>query len=113
MSFDIIILKPANSDLEDLTSIQDVDPIGTPEAVRGEFDSVFPGIATGLHMSGESFAVEVSTGGNPVTSVHMTLRFGAAWTDETYALFIDHLATLCYKLDCVAFAVSDNTRLAP
>ena len=113
MSFDIIILKPANGNMEDLTSIQDVGPIGSPEAVRGEFDSVFPGIATGVHLNGESFAAEVSTGGNPVTSVHIALRFGAAWSDEAYALFIEHLTKLCYKLDCVAFAVSDNTRLAP
>ncbi|BCM10472.1 hypothetical protein ACI2S5_26155 [Ralstonia nicotianae] len=113
MSFDIIILKPANCDVKDLTSIQGADPIGAPKSVHDECDSVFPGAATGSHLNREYFAVEVSTSGSPVTSVHMALRFGAAWSDETYTPFIEHLARLCHKLGCVAFAVSDNSRLAP
>ncbi|MPV64339.1 hypothetical protein [Burkholderia sp. BE17] len=113
MSFDIVILKPTESDVNGLTSVHDVSPIGTLETVLRECDSVFPGATGGVHLKGENFALEFSTAGDPVTSVHVALRFGTAWSDETYALFIEHLTRLCRNLGSVAFAVSDNSRLAP
>ena len=113
MSFDIIILKPTDSDVNGLTSVHEVGPIGTPEAVRCECDGIFPGAAGGVYLNGEDFALEVSTAGEPVTSVHMALRFGTGWSDETYALFIELLTRLSRNLGSVAFAVSDNSLLAP
>ncbi|MHA7685199.1 hypothetical protein [Cupriavidus sp. PET2-C1] len=113
MRFDIIILKPADRDAKDLNGIRDVAFLGDAQSVRGEFDAIFPGVAAGIHFNEENFSLDVSLDGDPVTSAHMALRFGASWSEAAHHLFVEHLARLCRNLHCVVFAAPDNSRLAP
>ncbi|MBP0639901.1 hypothetical protein [Cupriavidus sp. AcVe19-6a] len=113
MSFDIIVLRPSNPDAESLDSVRDANDLGDLASVRRGFDSIFPGATTGVFLHNEEYALEVSLAGDPVGSAHIALRFGAAWSDASHDQFVERLGELCRRLQCVAFAVSDNARLGP
>lgn len=114
MSFDIIILKPTDLTIEDISDVGDVVPLGVTDVVAAVFEREFPGcIENGCFVSGELYAVELTLNGEPVESAHMSLRFGEAWSDEAETQFNALLAKVCLALGALAFAISDNSRLAP
>lgn len=114
MSFDIIILKPTDLTIEDITAVGDVVPLGATKLVAAVFEREFPGcIENGCFVSGELYAVELTLNGEPVESAHMSLRFGDAWSDEAESQFNALLAKVCLALEALAFAISDNSRIAP
>ncbi|MET4615781.1 hypothetical protein ABIA71_001347 [Stenotrophomonas sp. 2619] len=113
MSFDIIILKPTDLSENDLSAVEDVLDIGSPEAVITFLERVFPGCAHGAFLDGERYVLESAQNGDPVTTIHLTLRYGRAWSEAACSDFMDLLSRLCELLQSVAFAVSDNSRMAP
>jgi len=113
MSFDIIILKPTDLSENDLSAVEDVLDIGSPAAVITFLERVFPGCAHGAFWDGERYALESTQNGDPVTTIHLTLRYGRAWSEAACSDFMDLLSRLCELLQSVAFAVSDNSRMAP
>jgi hypothetical protein len=113
MSFDIIVLKPTDVSVDDISDVADVVPIGNVDDVSAAFDSVFPNCLQGVFIDGEDYSVEGFVSGNPVQSVHLALRSGGQSSGDTTTIFLAGLADLCRRLNAVAFAVSDNSRLAP
>jgi len=113
MSFDMIILKPTDLSENDLYAVEDVLDIGSPEAVITFLEQVFPGSTHGAFLDGERYALESAQAGDPVTSIHRALRYGQAWSEAACSDFMDRLSRLCELLQSVAFAVSDNSRMAP
>lgn len=113
MSVDIIILKPADLNEIDLSNVEDVLDIGCPEAVITFLELVFPGCVQGAFSDGERYSLESAQNGDPVTTIHLTLRYGRAWSEATSAAFVTLLLRLCQLLQSVAFAVSDNSRITP
>ncbi|WP_313440304.1 hypothetical protein [Stenotrophomonas sp.] len=113
MSFDIVVLKLADIGETDLSSVEAVLDIGCPQAINASLESVFPGCAQGAFSDGERYSLESALNGDPVNSIHLTLRFGRAWSEAANTDFIALLSTLCQRLQSVAFAVSDNSRLTP
>lgn len=113
MSFDIIILKPADLSETDLSNVEDVLDIGCPEAVSTFLELVFPGCVQGAFSADERYSLESAQNGDPVTTLHLTLRYGRAWSEAADTEFMTLLSRLCRLLQSVAFAVSDNSRIAP
>jgi hypothetical protein len=113
MSFDIIFLRPVDSSGNDLDMPDEVHPMGSNEVVSFAFEQIFPGALAGIFICGERYAVEVELAGDPVQSAHLVLRFGSSWSNQIHDEFIATLTKLCEILGTVAFAVSDNSRLAP
>lgn len=113
MSFDLIVLKPTDSSVAELSGVENVSPIGTTASVARAFDQAFPGCIKRPFILGEEFAVEVSLSGEPVESAHIALRFGRAWSKTSEARFQALLSQVCISLGGIAFAVSDNSRVAP
>ena len=113
MSFDIIVLKPTYLAATDLSEIDDILPIGSSNFVTQLFNSVFPGCWNEGFKSPEGFAVEATLNGEPVSSVHLTLRYGSTWSSTCETQFISVLSGLCRSIESLAFAVSDNSLLAP
>ncbi len=113
MSFDIIILKPIDSRIDDISAVEDVTPLGATDFVTKVFNNFFSGCTEGAFTSGDDFSVELMLSGEPVESAHLTLQFGQSWTDESERKFQVMLAEACRALGGVAFAVSDNSRIAP
>jgi hypothetical protein len=113
MSFDIVILKPIDASIDDISEVEDVIPLGNVETVSAAFNDAFPTCTGGVFVSGESYSVELSLSGQPVQSAHLSLRFGQTWSDEHRVHFLELLATVCGTLGAIAFAVSDNSRVAP
>lgn len=113
MSFDIIILKPTDVSAGDLAGVDDVLDIGCSEAVSTFLELVFPGCTQGAFSVGELYSLESAQNGDPVTTIHLTLRYGRAWTEAANDEFLTLLLRLCQLLQSVAFAVSDNSRMAP
>jgi len=58
MSFDIIILKPTDSSISDLSEVNDVVLLGSAEVVSAAFNAAFPNCFDGAFLSGEDYAVE-------------------------------------------------------
>lgn len=106
MSFDIIILKPTDLSENDLSNVEDVLDIGCPEAVITFLELVFPGCVQDAFSDGEHYSLESAQNGDPVTTIHLTLRYGRAWSEATNAEFLTLLLRLCQLLQSVAFAVS-------
>jgi len=113
MSFDIIILKPTDPTANDISAVEDVTPLGTTDIVSKVFNNAFPGCTEGAFNSGYDFSVELMLSGEPVESAHLTLQFGQSWTDKSERNFQVLLAEACRALGVVAFATSDNSRIAP
>ena len=113
MSFDIIILKPADSAVSEISAVKEVSPLGSSASVSGAFNEAFPGCTEGAFISGDCYAVELSLIGEPVESAHLALRYGKSWTEKTATQFQELLSSVCRSLGGVAFAVSDNSRVAP
>jgi hypothetical protein len=113
MSFDIVVLKLEGPGEKDLSNVEAVQDIGCPQAVIASLELVFPGCVQSAFSDGERYSLESALNGDPVSSIHLTLRFGRAWTEAANAEFMALLSTLCQRLQSVAFAVSDNSRLAP
>ncbi|MEX3764834.1 hypothetical protein [Paraburkholderia phenoliruptrix] len=113
MSFDIIVIKPANRDAESLNDVRELSALGDAESVRQIFDATFPGAATGVFVHAEEYSLEVTLANDPVGSAHLALRSGLTWSTSSRDQFIESLGELCRHLQYVAFTVSDNTRLAP
>jgi hypothetical protein len=113
MSFDLIILKPTDASVDDISDVTDVVQLGSVDEVTAAFHSVFPNCLDGAFISGEEYSVEAILSGDPVQSVHMGLRSGLLWSDDTTTKFLAVLAGVCRRLDAVAFAVSDSSRVAP
>ena len=81
MSIDIIILKPIDQNATDLTAVASVIDIGRPEIVKVALNSVFPGCTDGEFVTGEEYSLEATLSGDPVSSIHLTLRHGSAWSE--------------------------------
>lgn len=113
MSFDIVVLKLEGPGEKDLSNVEAVQDIGCPQAVIASLELVFPGCVQSAFSDGERYSLESALNGDPVSSIHLTLRFGRAWSEAANAEFMALLSTLCQRLQSVAFAVSDNSRLAP
>ncbi|NMG34839.1 hypothetical protein GRF61_10340 [Azoarcus sp. TTM-91] len=113
MSFDIIILKPSEASVTDLTEVEEVDTLGSFEAVSQIFNAAFPGCMDGGFLCGDDYSVELSLSGQPVESAHLTLRFGQSWDTQGEAHFEQQLTSTCGPSGWVAFAVSDNSRITP
>ena len=113
MSCDIIIFRPVDSSVSDLGLLDEVHPMGSNAVVSFAFEQIFPGSLAGAFVREEQYAVEVLLEGDPVQSAHLALRFGSSWSDKIRDEFIATLSKLCETLGTVAFAVSDNSRLAP
>lgn len=113
MSFDIVILKPSDMSVDDISEVNEVAPLGKTESVSKEFDQAFPGCLKGGFISNSGYSVELTLSGEPVESVHLTLRYGQSWSETSEASFIGLLSSVCRLLGGVAFAVSDNSRVAP
>jgi hypothetical protein len=112
-SFDIIILKPTYLSENDLLNVKDVLDIGCPKVVTTFLELVFPECVQGAFSDGERYSLESARNGDPVTTIHLTLRYGRAWSEATNAEFVTLLLKLCQLLQSVAFAVSDNSRITP
>lgn len=112
MSFDIIILKPTDSSISDLSEVNDVVLLGSAEVVSAAFNAAFPNCFDGAFLSGEDYAVEGSLSGDPVQSVHLALRFGHQASGVDTEAFLAMLGEICQQLGAVAFAVSDNSRIS-
>ncbi|WP_110968826.1 hypothetical protein [Pseudomonas huaxiensis] len=112
MSFDIVLLKPVNLNASDLADIEEVTEVGPSAAVLALLEQVFPGCTQEVFTKGESFSVESSLAGDPVTSIHMTLRFGSAWSESDHDDFFAPLSNLCKVLELQAYAMTDNSRIA-
>lgn len=113
MGFDIIVVKPTDTSVDDISDVVDVVSLGTIEVVTAAFHSTFPNCLSGAFICSEAYSVEGSLGGDPVQSAHLQLRFGQLSSDDTTTEFLAVLADVCRKLDAIAFAVSDNSRLCP
>ncbi len=113
MSFDIIILKPTDLLVEDISMVEDVAPLGTTKIIFEIFNNVFPACIGGAFISGEDYSVELVMNGEPVESAHLALRYGKSWSEESEKQFVALLSKACLSLGGVAFAVSDNSRVAP
>jgi hypothetical protein len=113
MSFDIIILKPSETSVTDLSEVEEVSPLGSYEAVSQIFSAKFPGCLEGGFLCGDGYSVELSLSGQPVESAHLTLRFGQSWDTQGEAHFEQQLTSACCPSGWVAFAVSDNSRITP
>ncbi len=113
MSFDIIIFKPTNPTIDDISAVEDVIPLGATDIVSKVFNHAFPGCIERAFISGNDFSVELMLSGEPVESAHLTLQFGQSWADKSERNFQVLLAEACRALGGVAFAVSDNSRIAP
>ncbi|NVZ72571.1 hypothetical protein [Pseudomonas costantinii] len=109
MSYDIIILKPMGPGTDDLANVDEVLEIGDEASVLRSLAQVFPGCIQGIFAKDESFTVEGSLSGKPVTSIHLSLRFGTDWSDSSFNVFLALLSELCDSLQTHAFSVSDNT----
>ena len=108
MSYDIIILKPMGPGTDDLANVNDVLEIGDEASVLRSLAQVLPGCVQGVFARDESFTVEGSLSGKPVTSIHLSLRFGTCWSDSSFNVFLALLSELCDSLQTHAFSVSDN-----
>lgn len=113
MSFDIIVIKPSTPEVGHLDCVREAIDLGASDAVQRDFEALFPGATRGLFFSGEEYSLEVSLVGEPVRSAHIALRFGATWSEHSHNRLVERLGELCRRLQCVAFATSDNIRLAP
>ncbi|MFL1557034.1 hypothetical protein [Pseudomonas sp. O11] len=112
MSIDIIILKPIDQNATDLTAVESVIDIGRPEIVEVALNSVFPGCTDGAFVTGEEYSLEATLSGDPVSSIHLTLRYGSAWSEVSNNAFLVSISCLCQELKSQAFAVSDNSRIS-
>ena len=113
MSVDLIVLKPTDPSADELSEVESVSPLGTTASVSLAFNNVFPGCSERPFIIGEEFAVELSLSGEPVESAHLALRFGNSWSEKSKAQFHTLLSQVCLSLGGIAFAVSDNTKVAP
>ncbi|WP_240458988.1 hypothetical protein [Stenotrophomonas maltophilia] len=113
MSFDIVVLKLEDLGEKDLSNVEAVQDIGCPQAIIASLELVFPGCVQGAFSDGERYSLESALNGDPVSSIHLTLRFGRAWSEAANSEFMALLSTLCQRLQSVAFAVSDNSRITP
>lgn len=98
MSFDIIVLKPGDRDAESLSNVLEVTPFGDAESVREAFESKFPGATTGGFANDEAYSLEVRLANDPVSSAHLTLRFGQTWSASSNEQFIESLGALRHHL---------------
>ena len=113
MSFDIIVIRPLDAAVADISEVAEVLPLGSVDAVSEAFNDVFAGSRDGIFVESDGYAFEISLSGEPVTSVHIALRFGNSDAVEIRNQFLGRLTTVCNALGAIAFAVSDNSRLAP
>jgi hypothetical protein len=112
MSFDIIILRPRDLSITDLATVECVEDIGSPASVSTSVDLVFPRGTQGAFAAGDCYFVESALSGDPVTSIHLTLRYGSAWSESANGEFLALLSKLCQRPQSQAYAVSDNSRIA-
>ena len=112
MSFDVILIKPNDLSIEDLSAVEDVMLLGDKGFVEAAIGLSFPGAVNGAWKS-EEFSIEALISGNPVGSVHITAHFGDAWSETSEAKLLSLIAVICHKTGAVAFSISDNSKLAP
>lgn len=106
MHFHIIILKPTDPGVDSLDDVREVSALGNAAAVRRVFDAAFPAGTDG-------YALEMTLADDPVTAVHLAVKRGSGWSESVQTRFYGELAEVCRRLRGEAFAVADNTRLAP
>lgn len=109
MSVDIIVLRPADQQVNDLADVESVNDIGPITSVTQTLEHIFPGCINGVFAVGEAYSLEAQYSGDPVASIHLTLRIATDWSDAAQSGFLQQLHTLCRHLDALAFAVSDNS----
>ncbi|MEQ4285077.1 hypothetical protein [Pseudomonas syringae] len=112
MSYDIIILKPVGSRTNNLADVDEVLDIGDEALLLRSLALVFPGCIQGVFVKDESFTIEGSLSGKPVTSIHLSLKFGACWSDSSFSVVQGLLSELCDSLQTHAFSVTDNTLIS-
>jgi hypothetical protein len=112
MSFDVILIKPNDLSIDDLSAVEDVMLLGDKEFVEAAIDQSFPEAVNGLWQS-EEFSIEALISGNPVESVHITAHFGDSWSEASEAKLLSLITIICHKIGAVAFSISDNSKLAP
>ncbi|RMV81475.1 hypothetical protein ALP03_100951 [Pseudomonas amygdali pv. tabaci] len=112
MSYDIIILKPVGSRTDNLADVDEVLDIGDEALVLRSLALVLPGCIQGVFVKDESFTIEGSLSGKPVTSIHLSLKFGACWSDSFFSVVQGLLSELCDSLQTHAFSVTDNTLIS-
>ncbi|HHP5490043.1 TPA: hypothetical protein ACSCYS_000356 [Aeromonas veronii] len=112
MSFDLVVIKPCNRSIADLSEVEDVIPLGSKELISTKVTQYFPNAIEGVWLSDE-FSVEVFISGEPVISVHITIHFGNGWSKNSEAKLLIMIAAICRSIDASAFSLSDNTKLAP
>jgi hypothetical protein len=119
MSFDIIVLNLRRRVplLADVTEA-DVEPLGTPAAIRQSCEKVFPQArwqnerrAILVGNDGASFEFAMADGVEP-GSLHLTFRFGGTWDDAARAAFDSLMDRLWSECGWQAFSVSDNSALS-
>ena len=113
MSFDVIVLKPSDPSVDDITAVDEVSPLGDAESVSQVFEEAFPGCSTQGYFGPGGSVVELRFSGTPVQSAHITLRYGQSWSEVRSSEFTRLLSRVCNSLNAVAFAVMDNARIAP
>ena len=113
MSFDIVILKPDDDSVADISEVSEITPLGDRATVSNAFNSVFPGCLDGLITSAGGYSVDLLLNGSPVESAQLTLHFGQTWSEEIGDRLTKSLGSICALHGWVAFAVSDNSRVAP
>lgn len=112
MSYDIIILKPTGPGTGNLANVDDVLEIGDEASVLRSLTQLLPGCIHGVFAKEDSFTIEGSLSGKPVTSIHLSLRFGTSWSDSSFNVFLALMSELCDSLQTHAFSVSDNKLIA-
>lgn len=114
MSFDLILLKP-KSTLKDITNLDDiniVDELGSSDEVYSYLSEYFPGCSCGIWKSNEGFSIEFSNYKDNSKSIHLSLKYGEIWNENSSAYFMNTIKNLCTVKGWVAFLVQDNSRLA-
>jgi hypothetical protein len=96
MSFDVLIIKPSNATIEDLSAVEDVAPLGETLIVENAINSAFPGAVNGIWQS-RDFSVEAQISGNPVESAHLTVHFASTWAKASEIQLLKCITTLCQK----------------
>ena len=100
MGFDIIVLKPTDTSVVDISEVSELVPLGTVEVVSAAFHSMFPNCLKGAFVCGEAYSVEGSL-------------VGVNYLGRSASDFLAVLTDVCRRLDAIAFAVSNNSRLSP
>ncbi len=89
MGFDVVVIRPSAPVPSLLDPSFEPLPLGSPAEIRRICCDSFPGLnwdseRDGLWIRGEEVAIEFGIPDDPQpTSLHLTIRSGLEWTEET------------------------------